>query len=1295
MTSYSYIPKMSNLFNSIYKFFQKFRISFIFLILILFGLSAYFATKIKFEEDITRMLPSDENIQRISMVSQNINFMDKLIINIALSDTNLSNPQKLIDFADQLNSKILAYQPELIKDINYQVSDKIMYDVYDTFFENLPIFLEDTDYHRIDSLIQQSSVESSVKNNFKTLISPASMVMKQFVMKDPLHFTPIVLDKLNTFQIGDNYEIYNSRIFTKDKKNLTIFITSAFPSGETQKNGKLIEVLNQTIDSLETQFKQEINAQYYGAAAVAVGNANRIKKDIKLTVTIALIVLLVFMSLFFRKKSIFLILFLPAIFGGSLSLAILYLIKGSISAISLGIGSVLLGITVDYSLHLFTHYRSIGDVKKVMSDIVTPVLMSTLTTASAFLCLLFVSSKALQDLGMFAAISVVVAALFSLIVLPHFLRKKDFDKAQKDNRKSVIEKITSYPYEKNKYLILAIVAFTIVSMFFSGKTSFDGDMDKMSYMSEDLKAAEDNLNKIANVTLKSVYLISTGDNLQEALINSEKAIPELEKLKQENIINQYTTVSKILISDSLQKERIKKWNVFWTPEKAKQLKLDLQNSGQKYKFKPDAFSSFYNLLEKDFETINQEDLGELRKLFLNEYITEHDDITTVVSILKADESKKPIIYESFKDNENLVVFDKKYMTDNLVRVLKDDFNLLVKLSLGIVFLILLLSFGRIELALLTFIPMAISWIWTLGLMGIFGIKFTIFNIIISTFIFGLGIDYSIFIMRGMLQEYKYGVKNLNSYKTSILLSAITTVTGIGVLIFAQHPALKSMALLSIIGILSVIIISYTIEPALFKLFILNRKKKGKIAFSMQELLNSTFAWTIFIAGSIYTTLVGFILFRILRIKNKRIKLFFNYSMVYSSSALFYGMFNIRKNIINPNKEKFKKPCVIICNHQSHIDLIYNMSINPRIIILTNDWVQNSKIYGRLVQMADFYPVSEGYEAILPKLQEKVDNGFSILVYPEGTRTTNFKMKRFHKGAFYIAEKLNLDIVPIVLHGTGYCMTKGDDLLLKNGTVTAKYLERITPENKDYGENYSERAKKIGRYFRNEYNKMRLELEGPKYYRNQLLKNYLYKGPVLEWYLKVKLRLEKNYELFNSLVPRQGKIYDIGCGYGYLSYMLHFVSEDRIVTGIDHDSEKILVANNCPSKNEKINFESADITNYNFEPADVFLLSDVLHYIPKEDQEKVISNCIKNLNDNGMIIIRDANTKLKERHKGTRFTEIFSTKIFGFNKTMSESKELFFVSSDDIFEMFKKHNMEVDIVDQTKLTSNVVYIIKKK
>lgn len=1287
---------MSTIFYAIYKFFRKFRISFFILIIAFFAFSVYLNTKIRFEEDITRMLPSDENIQKISRVSQNINFMDKLIINISLRDTNqIANPQKLIEFGDKLNNLLLPYQPDLTKEIDYQVSDKVISGLYDDFFDNLPLFLEEGDYHTIDSLIQKDAVENAIKNNFKTLISPASMVMKQFVMKDPLHLTPIVLNKLNTFQIGDNYSIYNNRIFTSDKKNLSLFVTSAYPSGETRKNGELVRALSTSIDSLEHQFNGEILAQYYGAAAVAVGNANQIKNDIKLTISLATIVLLVFMSLFFRKKSIFIILFLPAVFGGSLAIAVLYLMKGQISAISLGIGSILLGITVDYALHLFTHYRSAGSVEKVMKDIVSPVLISAITTVSAFLCLLFVSSRALQDLGLFAGISVGVAALFSLIVLPHFLRKKDYEKNMVSDKKSVIERFTSYPFEKNKYLIIAIVVITIITLFFAGKTEFDGDMDKMSYLSEELKKAEDNLDKIAGVTLKSVYVISTGTNLQEALVNNEKAIPQLENLKKEGLITQYTSVSKLLISDSMQQERIKHWNNYWTKDKKEQLKRNLENAGNSFKFKPEAFASFTHLLEKDFTPLKQEDFADLRDLFLNEYITENKDITTVVSILKADENNKPYIYKAFEGKNKLIVFDKKYMTDNLVRVLKDDFNLLVYLSLGIVFFILLLSFGRIELALLTFIPMTISWVWTLGIMGLFGIKFTIFNIIISTFIFGLGIDYSIFIMRGLLQEYKYGIKNLNSYKTSILLSAITTITGIGVLILAKHPALKSMALLSIIGILSVIIISYTLQPALVKGFLLTRKRKGKVAYSLQETFNSTIAWSLFVASSVLTSFVGFILFKLLHLRNKKTLRFYNYWMVYSSALVFYGMFNIRKRIINPNKEKFKKPSIIICNHQSHIDLLFHISLSSRIIILTNDWVQNNKIYGKIVQMAEFLPVSDGYEAILPKLQEKVNDGYSILVYPEGTRSADNKIKRFHKGAFYLAEKLKLDILPMVLHGAGDCMTKGDDLLLKNGTVTVKFLDRITPENTSFGENYSERAKQIGRYFRQVYNQMRFEIETPEYYKNKLVKNYIYKGPVLEWYVKVKLRMENNYTLFNSLVPRKAKIYDIGCGYGYLSYLLHFVSDERIITGLDYDCEKIAVANNCPSKNEAIHFECTDITRYNFEPADVFILSDVLHYIPEQEQKTVLTNCINNLNDNGIIIIRDANAKLKERHKGTRITELFSTKIIGFNKTSNELKQLYFVSSDDILDFCNKMNVEVEIIDQTKLTSNVVYVIRKK
>ena len=145
------------------------------------------------------------------------------------------------------------------------------------------------------------------------------------------------------------------------------------------------------------------------------------------------------------------------------------------------------------------------------------------------------------------------------------------------------------------------------------------------------------------------------------------------------------------------------------------------------------------------------------------------------------------------------------------------------------------------------------------------------------------------------------------------------------------------------------------------------------------------------------------------------------------------------------------------------------------------------------------------------------------------------------------------------------MQKGD-LLLKNGTITAQYLPRIEAATQSFGNNYSERTKHISRYFKKEYEKLKAKLEQPAYFKEQLIYNYLYKGPVLEWYMRVKIKLEKNYKQFDELLPKKGKILDLGCGYGFMSYMLHFTGPERQVTGVDYDEEKIATANHCFSKN---------------------------------------------------------------------------------------------------------------------------------
>ena len=1275
---------MSQFFISLYNFFTKHRIVFIIFIAFTSIVIGYFASRIKFEEEITISIPKDNKSDKFSFALQNIKFLDKLIVTVSLSDTVAEpSPDKLISFIDEFVEYLKKDYNKYIKEITYKVYEDSVQDVINIFYNNLPVFLDENDYIKIDSLISENRINSAIKNDFKTLVSPASIVLKKFIKRDPIGISYLVLDKLKSFQFDENYEMNNGYIFTKDRKKLILFITPANPPSETSENTKLIKGIERTIEKISVQYNNSVKAEYFGAAAVAVGNAEQIKKDVVLTVTISIVIILVFVAWFFRKVSISFISFLPAIFGGGLALAIIFLVKSKVSIIALGIGSALLGIIVDYALYIFSVYRTKGSVEKVLKDMSITITLCSLTTATAFFSLLFVKSAVLNDLGLFAGISILGAALFSLLILPHLLKLKN---KVGDNNKRItfIDKISNYKFESNIYLVLFIILISIVFLFTSKRVQFETDMNTMNFSSKKLKEAEINLNRINKVSLKSVYLVSTGKDLNHALANNAKISEVLKDLKNKNIVKKYSDAGSILISDSIQKIRIEKWKKYWTKNKKEKFKEWIIAAGAQYKFKKDAFSEFYNFLDRDFKPVEISSFDKIRKLFLNDRITETKDLTMIVSLLRVENKDREKVYSTFSGNKNVVIIDKQSITSKFVENIKTDFNLMVYLCLIFVSLVLIVSYGRIEIGLIASLPMFASWLWTIGIMGIFGLKFNIFNIIISTFIFGLGVDYSILMMRGLLLEYKNGQKELSSYKTAVFLSAFTTIIGVGVMIFAKHPSLKSIALLSIIGMLSIVIVTYTITPILFKWLIYKGKKKRTAPITFCTLLYSVVVFILFLLGY-----VVIMIFMILSMYNKKGKLVFHKVLTKASKFIVYIMINVKKIIINKHSEDFKKPAVIICNHQSFIDVLLIRMLYPKLIVLSYDKIWNSLICGVLIRFADFYPVSRGIEKSLDMLAEKVKVGYSILIFSEGTRSETTKIKHFRKGAFYIAEKLNLDILPIIIHGSGDCITKGEPFL-KSGRIVLKILERIKPDDNSFGLNYIERTPSIQKYFNDEFNNVKKEFDTAHYYRKKLIKNYIYKGPMLEWYLRVKMRSENNYEIFNEYIPQEGRIVDLGCGYGFTSYMLSYLSEKRNILGIDYDCDKITVASNCISKNEKINFVCSDILEYPFILSDAFILNDILHFLPEEKQEQLIIKCIDNLNENGIIFIREGNTDLKKHHTFTLLAKYFST-YFESNK--SYNKELFLTSGNKMIEISSKYDINIEIID--KHMSDIIYIIRKK
>lgn len=1290
---------MDRLFYNLQKIISKKKLLFSLLLLVYISVLVFTANRVELSENASNILPKSSSDSELGEILENISFSDRIFFNISLTDSNQVNTDLLIKSAQELKKILENNCKDEIENIQLQIQEQSAKQVSEYVINNLPFLLTEDDYQDIDKLIEPENIQNNFKKKYKALLSPASVFLKTIILKDPVGLSNQSLQRLRNFQLDNSIKLEKNHLFTHDKKHLLFYLIPKQAATETKQNAYLVEQINLAIKGLNSDQYSKVNFEYFGAPIVAVGNAQQIKKDIILTVSMAVLAVILLIAFFYRSKRLYFIIFLPAALAILSSMSILYLLNKELSAIALGLGSVLVGISIDYVLHIFTHYQKIASIKQVLKDVSEPILISATTTATAFFGLMIVSAPALQDMGLFAGISILFAAIFSLIIIPAFLGSSDKPEPTlpPNSLIQLVQKITNYPLHQKKYILLFILFASVFLYYHSKSVSFQGDMNSINYMDAKTIKAEENLNSITKLSQRNIFVVTADSDLEKALEKTEQLETKILNIRDSSLILKHTSIQLLLPSEKLQKQKLALWNTYWTDEKKASLILSIQEIENQYHFKSGSFAPFYKLINKDYSGISTKDQDFISGLFFTELIQKTKNKYYVVTQIKTTTSNKTKLHHVLEEklDPGMHIIDKEYLTNQFVNDLIKDFNKLVLLTFLLVFIIIWMSFGRIELALITYLPLMLSWVWTMGLMSLLGLEFNIVNIIITTFIFGLGIDYSIFITKGLIQKYKYNFQNSESFKTSILFSAITTIIGVGVLIFAKHPALQSMAAVTVIGLISVLFLSFTLQPLLFNwLVYIRNDEKRLMPITALNLVVSITAIIVFSLGSLINTIAGFLLISLTNGKSRTSRLWFHHILRASSWVMIFIMFNVKKRVKGWDYKKFHKPSVIISNHQSHIDIMLMLMLHPKIILLTNDWVQKNFFYGKIVKMADFYPILDHLHEHTELLQKKIDEGYSIMVFPEGTRSATGKIGRFHKGAFYLAEQLKLDILPIILHGPGDCITKGEPYL-KNGRIDMTISDRVSYHDSSFGEGYVARSKAFRKWYIEQYKLIQDEVVDTKYMRKRVELNYIYKGPVLEWYGKIKMNFENNYQFFHEQISGNAKIIDLGCGNGFMDYMLLMLANEREIIGVDYDDDKIKVALNCNAyqqyKENSIRFETSDLMEWEYQKADVYIIMDTLHYLPQNEQEFVITQAVKHLNTNGKIIIRDADTDLSKKHKGTKFSEWLSTKVFGFNKTKNDSKQLYFSSAKKTQALLESLGLQVYIVDHTKMNSNVVLI----
>lgn len=1158
---------MKETFLKIYDYMNTHKIVSVASFVVITTLLVFSFMRLGYKEDISDFLPVDEERERALNVYQDISGANKVFAIFECVDTTNIDYDKMVSVVDAYISYLQNNAPQgYIKDLTYRIDENQISDIIDFVYDNIPYFLTNEDYQILDSIINTPNIITTRLEQAKQMLMlPSGGLLTNNLQRDPLNiFTPTV-SKLTKSSPNIAIDSYDGYILTPDSKRMVVMMTSPFGNSETDKNSQLVSLLNKAKEETISN-NPDIYIRVTGGPVIAVGNSSQIKNDSIISIILAVVLIIMLLLYCFRNIRNILLIVVSISWGWLFAIAGLALLHDKISIIVIGISSVILGIAVNYPLHLIAHLSHTNSAKTALKEIITPLLIGNITTVCAFCTLIPLDSNALRDLGVFSAFLLIGTILFVIIYLPHIVNKKDSE--NKEHRTDLLSKLCNISFKGNNYVLLCIVLITLVLGYFSTTTTFDSNMSNINYMNAEQR---ENISYFQKLTQgidnseQNIYLVSSDSTIDGALSKSEKIAHTLELITSKDTTLRYTSCTQFITSKEEQNRRIERWTAFLDKNRDSLInELDAETS--LLGFSNDAFDEFKAILYNQYET--NIDVSILKPIFQSNFSQDSlDHCFNVVDIVSVPCCKTDSVENILRVKcPEQYCFNIQTLNSSMSESLSDNFNYIGWACGIIVFVFLWISFGRLELALIAFCPMAISWIWILGLMGLFGIQFNIVNVILATFIFGQGDDYTIFITEGCMYEYAYRKKMLNSYRKSIIISALIMFIGIGTLIFAKHPALYSLAQVTIIGMFSVVLTSFIVPPLIFKWITMKNGVYRKRPLRISSSLRTWYCAIVWISQVVCGYIIATIMYVCGSRTLKSRECF--HKMVSRTQKLDLKLIpGVKLAVRNDANEDFEKPCIIICNHQSMLDPAYLLSLNHKILVVGNERSSLHPFINGIFKWLNFYTVRKTnhkdwvdscFERDLDIFRDYIKAGYSIAIFPEGVRNPKSNIVRYHKGSFYLAKELGVDILPIFIHGLNEVMPIGSFEINAN-SVTMVIKERITSNSAIWDDDYSIMTKNIHQYYIAEYRKLSQTLETANYFAPLVKDRYLYKGASIYSTICKHLKRNSNYIQLIDKIADYPKIVIDGCGYGELALLISLVCPNSEVYACDEDIAKLDIA----------------------------------------------------------------------------------------------------------------------------------------
>lgn len=765
------------------------------LVLAITAVGGFLAFGITINDDALDLLPG-EAVQGDLQLLQRLGLVDRVIITLSVEPDSDMSEARAISLLQQSAEHLglLLDQSQVFSHVVSKLPHGFELELFKTVKPHLSVLLDQRDLASLEAFTTPAGIHDALSDDFALLNSPAGFVAKKQVQQDPLGIIRLVLEKLKHLRAEYSMRLVDGFLMSSDGKSCLVMAESRLPLTDGNNAQNVQDVLDR---AYKESLAPGMQARVIGSLPHTLANSSSIKHDLRTLLPVASILLLALLGVALRDIRAVVVLSVPFM-AAPLAICATDFAFGKVSALALGFGIVLLGIAVDFSIHLYLALtRERGTQSEILRRVRRPIAFATLTTASVFVVLLFSQVPSHKQMAMLALIGVLLAVIFSWLVIPTIAVPRQ----NKEKKPSAFKVPPSLSSPLLQLIPLAVwICLLAAGLLTWPNLHYNGDLRVLDAPNQEVISAEEHFRETWGRNDAQAFVVASGETLDIALNRNSLIYDTLI----ENNVESLQSIAPILPGVEKQQENMEGWKQFWQ-NKRPDFDTEFKNAAVKFGFSENAFNPFFKWLDQEPVLLEPGKMlsGPLQTLLATMIRTPRQqqgnlhgssDEFLIMTTISTDEELLSTLLSLEQTEPGITVLANQKWRDQVEKLLRKDILVLSTAAGFFIVLFVGFAFRRVRAIVGVLAPVASA----LSAMPLFCFvtdgELNMMHVLMSIMVIGLSVDYGIFIVCSKIE----GHSDISFFAVSIC--AASSLIGFGVLAFAQHPALHSLGVTVLVGI---------------------------------------------------------------------------------------------------------------------------------------------------------------------------------------------------------------------------------------------------------------------------------------------------------------------------------------------------------------------------------------------------------------------------------------------------------------------------------------------------------------